>query len=124
MLTGCAKTQRDLHKILPETIPSGWVREDQRAMTAEDAPQFIRDAGLNQWMQASYRGTGRITVKIYELKSETNAFELMQKWRRDKDETAFYKGPLFVTAAAATNEARPVLDQFTRDLQSKISSDH
>ena len=90
-------------------------------MAFEDAPDFVRQAGLNQWIQVSYRGTGRITVKAYELKTETNAFELMQKWRRDKDEIAFYKGPLFVTSAAANNESRPVLDQFVRDLQGKIS---
>ena len=76
-----------------------------------------------QWATADYSSgaKGRVTVQIVEMKSETSAFEMQQKFH-EPDAATFYKGPMFVIVrrgTASDADAQP----FTRALQSRLSLD-
>ena len=54
---------------------------------------------------ATYSGpAGNVDVQVFRLKGETNAFELMQRWRQS-DGPAIYKGAYFFVAQSGNASA-------------------
>jgi hypothetical protein len=116
VLTGCSVGQKNLYEVLPENVEGGWVREQVRAMSAEDAAQDIRSLGLKQWAQASYRGPGRVTAQVFEMSSETGVFELVQKMQR-ADAPVFQKGTVLVICKPEPGTDGAALSGFAKALE-------
>jgi hypothetical protein len=83
--------------LLPVQVQRTWVLRETKIQPNEDAPALIRGLGLKHWMSATYRANGEIQITVYEMTTETSAFELMQKWRNSEG-PAFNKGKYFVVA--------------------------
>ncbi|MBC8167236.1 MAG: hypothetical protein H7Y20_15370 [Bryobacteraceae bacterium] len=95
MLVSCTKPARSFEEILPPQIEGGWARG--KLEKSGTLPALIAQAGPSDTAEALYAGSGTIRIRVYRLKSETSAFELMQKWRQT-DGMAVYKGAYFFVA--------------------------
>lgn len=118
LFAGCTKTERNLQTYFPNQIV-GWTLEQTRAVGREELPPEFATPGFKQAITASYRGQdGRITSRILEYKTDSEAFEKMQRWHQERS-TSFNKGPLFVTVQST--EGTPVrMTEFARSLQDQI----
>ena len=116
---GCGRSERDLRSLLPQQVDGGWSRADVQPLHASDLPADITGMPWTNAVIARYRGPAAVNTRLIEMKSETVAFELMQRWRQSEG-LAFYKGPLFVVCRpdGATPEQ---LSQFTRALQNAMA---
>jgi len=103
MLAGCAKEQTSPQSILLRKISGGWERSDITT-PASVAPDVIEKLGVDSSAEAVYDGPSRITVRLYRMRSETSAFEAMQKWRQS-DSVGIQKGQYFVTATGGAPSA-------------------
>jgi hypothetical protein len=120
LLVGCRTEPRNLSAVLPAEA-EGWTCDRVITTPPGEAPEGARQAGLVQWATADYSssGKGRVTVQIVEMKGETSAFEMQQKFH-EPDTATFYKGPLFVVVRRGTT-AEADVQAFTRILQSRIT---
>jgi hypothetical protein len=120
LLTACRTQPRNLSALLPAEA-GGWVRERVITTPAGEAPATAQKAGMVQWASADYSREGkvRVTVQIVEMKGETSAFEMQQKFH-EPDAATFYKGPLFVVLRLGNAEMAEV-QAFARALQEKLS---
>jgi hypothetical protein len=106
--------------MLPEQVPGGWTREDIQPLHASDLPADVTGMPWKQAVIARYRSSsGAVNVRLIEMKSETEAFELTQRWRQSEG-LAFYKGQYFVVCRPdGVDQQR--LSEFTRALQNAFS---
>ena len=88
-----------MKEILPVQVQRAWTLDETRAIPIEDVAGAIRGAGLKQALFASYRGNGRIRVRLFDMGSDAGALEVLQKWP-PADGPAFHKGKYFVLAEA------------------------
>jgi hypothetical protein len=95
VLTGCASSPRPLSEVLPTNLPGGWTRGDVSARS--DAAPMIVQLGHEESAETTYTGRGTVTLRGFRMRSETSAFELVQKWRQSEG-LAAYKGPYFFVA--------------------------
>ena len=92
-------------------------RSGEVLSTRATAPELVRQLGLKRAAAADIRGTGPVSIRIYEMNVPTSAFELIQKWRQ-QDGRAVYSGPYFVVAnAAAGPEAASLLEALRKELK-------
>jgi hypothetical protein len=49
-------------------------------------------------VQTTYTGPASVAVRVFRMKAETSAFELIQKWRQSEG-LAAYSGPYFFVAS-------------------------
>lgn len=96
LLAGCGGTGQSLEKTVPATI-DGWSRTQIAPLPAADAPDLVRQLGLDEAVSATYTGPSAVSLKIFKMKGQTSAFELIQKWRQS-DGLASYNGPYFIVA--------------------------
>src|SRR4051794_225765 len=80
MLAGCANDKTSPQDVLVSEVPGGWKRSDITT-PASAAPDVIEKLGVDSSAEALYDGPGHVTVRVYKMRSETGAFEAMQKWR-------------------------------------------
>ena len=102
MLAGCAKDQMSPQAVLVSEVRGGWKRGDITPVSAP--PDLIEKLGVDSSAEAIYEGQGRVTVRVYKMRSETGAFEAMQKWRQP-DSVGIQKGRYFVTAGGGAPSA-------------------
>ena len=100
-LVGCGSSTRPLTEAIPATVDS-WARSQITSLPESEAPEMVRQLGLDQAVSATFTGpaaTGpaAVPVKIFRMKGQTSAFELIQKWRQT-DGLAVYSGPYFIVA--------------------------
>lgn len=112
-LAACRKSDPGFEQVLPGEVAGGWRRSQLTA--AQNAPDLIRQHSPVASAEAVYTGVGTIRVRAWQMKSETSAFELMQKWRQS-DGISAYKGAYFFVAEAAGADRNAVLS-FLRELQ-------
>ena len=93
----CTRASKPLRELLPEQLSGGWTRASVDALPAEEAPAVVRSLGLKQAVRATYRGSGTVTLRLFEMNVEASAFEMIQKWRQ-QDGLAGYSGPYFFVA--------------------------
>lgn len=72
-----------------------WKRSQVTSLS--DIPALISQAGPEESAETTYTGPAIVNVQVFRMRSETSAFELMQKWRQS-DGIAGYKGPYFMVA--------------------------
>lgn len=100
---------------LPAALPGGW----RLAGMAEETeiPDLVREMGMRQALRARYQGQGEMTVRVFTMKAQASAFELVQKWRSGPGTIFFQSGDHFVlmeqpgAGAAALSQAAKALDQ-------------
>src|SRR5262245_7946255 len=95
-LLGCSVQKPPLEKILP-TKAGDFTLQSSQAINPQDAPELVRQLGLNRASMAAYSGRETISVRVFEMNVATSAFELIQKWRQG-DGLAVYSGPYFIVA--------------------------
>jgi hypothetical protein len=99
LIAACARPSKTLKEILPGQVQRAWILKRTEALPSEESPAVVRSLGLRQAIRAVYEGNGSITVRLFQMNTETSAFELIQKWRQ-QDGLALYKGSYFFVAEA------------------------
>ncbi|MDZ4800227.1 MAG: hypothetical protein SGI92_18880 [Bryobacteraceae bacterium] len=94
-LAACSKSGKSLEDLLPHEL-GGWKRGD--VTTPAEVPAAAEALGAVGSAGALYLGEGRVRVRVLEMKAETVAFELMQRWRPQTDGLGTYKGRHFFIA--------------------------
>lgn len=79
---------------LPGELPGGWKLTGTTEET--DVPELVRQMGLRQALRARYEGPGEITARVFTMKVQASAFELVQKWRAAPGVIFFQSGDHFV----------------------------
>ena len=118
VIGGCARKDNPLKDALPIQVQREWVLKETRTMPNEEAPEVVKAQNLKRWMIATYRTSGTITVRVFQMSAETSAFELMQKWRKTEG-LVFYKGPYFIVVDSA-DTSKTMLAEFAQELQSSF----
>ncbi|MBI1895543.1 MAG: hypothetical protein HYZ57_12865 [Acidobacteria bacterium] len=100
----CRRSEPPVSEILPPTVQDRWKLAGTSTIPAEQTPGVVRSLGVARAFRAVYRAEKQITVDLYEMRGETSAFELIQKWRQS-EAPAFHKGRYFVTASGDAPES-------------------
>jgi hypothetical protein len=95
-LVACTTPPRPLEDSTPVSI-DGWTRTDVAQLPASEVPETIRQIGPEQSISATYKKESSASVKIFRMKTQTSAFELIQKWRQTEG-LAAYSGAYFIVA--------------------------
>lgn len=113
----CGKTGKPMDSVLPQQVANGWTRG---AITtpASEIPESVTALGLEESAEATYTGPASIRVRVFRMKAETSAFEMIQKWRQTEG-LAAYKGPYFFIANGDANPA--AVGELLRGLQQAVS---
>lgn len=93
----CKRADRNLTGMLPVQVQRAWTLKQTAALAQEDSPAILQTLGVRRGLRARYQGNGAITVRLFEMPTQTNAFEAIQKWNQ-KEGLAFYKSEFFVIA--------------------------
>jgi hypothetical protein len=104
-LTSCGKQPRSFENVLPKQVAGEWGRGDLVPLT--EVPEPVSQLGLDSAAEATYKGSGVVRVRVFRMRAETSAFELMQKWRQS-DGIAAYKGPFFFVATPQGTDPQAV----------------
>jgi hypothetical protein len=103
VLWGCSQTAKPLADALPAELPGGWKRG--AVAQAATVPEQAATLGVDETAQTTYTGSsGSVEVSAYRMRTDTSAFELMQRWRHDEGAAA-YKGAVFYVARATDRQA-------------------
>ena len=111
----CSGPSRNLDETLPTTV-NEWKRISTFAVSSDQAPDIVRQLGLKRAISATYQGPATVTVRVYEMKASTSAFELIQKWRQ-QDGPAVYSGPFFIVADSTPGAAAGLLEGLRKQLK-------
>ena len=115
IFSSCSKAPAPASSALPETLPGGWSKAS--AGPARDIPPAAAQLGVEDSASATYSGAaGTVELSAFRLRTETNAFDLMQRWRQS-DGPAIYKGAYFFVARADKPEAAMKLLQALQTAQ-------
>jgi hypothetical protein len=71
---------------------------------------------MSRAILATYAGPATVTVRVFEMKLPTSAFELIQRWRQ-QDGLAVYTGPYFIVAEPVAPGAAPLLEALRRQMK-------
>jgi hypothetical protein len=119
LLIGCGRREGTLREVLPVQVQRTWTLRETKTIPREEAPAMIRSLGLKRALLARYEGNGSITVRVYEMSSQTAAFEMIQKWPQ-KDGPAFYKSKYFIVAQNGPDRA--TLASFLQGLEQEFAA--
>ena len=115
-LVGCGSSTRPLTEAIPATVDS-WTRSQITSLPESEAPEMVRQLGLDQAVSATFTGPATVPVKIFRMKGQTSAFELIQKWRQT-DGLAVYSGPYFIVADPGSGpQASALLQALQKNLK-------
>ena len=117
-LSSCRGPNPTLKDLLPVQVQRTWTLRETKALPVEEAPAMIRSLGLKRAISAEYEGNPTLRIRVYEMSSQTVAFEMIQKWPQ-KDGMAFYKGRYFVVADADRPD-RAVVTSFLQSLEAEM----
>ncbi|MDX2150123.1 MAG: hypothetical protein SFV54_05275 [Bryobacteraceae bacterium] len=90
-----------------------WILVSQAPQAPDQAPETARQLGLLEAVHADYNGPAPASVTVYRMRSETVAFELLQKWRRQPATLPFQHRDLLVVPRSDDSEA---LQRFAKAL--------
>ncbi|MCX6623214.1 MAG: hypothetical protein NTY38_19550 [Acidobacteria bacterium] len=134
-LAGCSRKPGVKKEItaFPAAVAGGFRLGRTFQVPLDGAPPLARKLGLKAEARALYEGSTAMTVVVYEMNTQTAAFELMQKWPKPKpvepdpktgkgDEMRrlyFQKGVYFVVVETNSDDASP-LKPFTAALEKAL----
>jgi hypothetical protein len=107
--SACGHPARGGASLLPAGMGGVWQRESLHVI-----PPL--NSGIARGFEAVYRGTGKLTVELYETKAPGTAFEMVQHWRAAPNTVVFDKGRYFVRVEWEQAD-RQALTAFVRALQ-------
>lgn len=118
-LTACGGSSRTLREILPSQVGGGWTLKGSESLPAEETPAAAQTLAVAGGVEATYTGNGgSIQVRLLDMKAETNAFEMVQKWR-PSDGQALYRGQYFFVARSKDQEPS-VVSGFLQEFQKAV----
>ena len=121
LTAACTRSkEQSLTQTLPVQVERSWVLKETRNLTPEEAPPLVRSLGLRRALTAVYRTNSEIRLQVFEMASETGAFELIQKWRQS-DGLAIYKGPYFVVVEKSDTDPES-LKEFLKAMQADLGT--
>ena len=104
-----------MDSVLPQQVAANWTRGAITA-PASDIPEAVSALGVEETAETTYTGPASVRVRVFRMKAETSAFEMIQKWRQTEG-LAAYKGPYFFIANTS-GEANPaIIGELLRGLQ-------
>ena len=104
---------------LAEALPKqadAWTLASTAQMDLSAVPQVVEQLGFSRGILATYTGPATLTVRVFEMKVATSAFELIQKWRQ-QDGLAVYTGPYFIVADPVAPNAAELLEALRKNLK-------
>jgi len=102
VLLGCSRPAAP--PSLPAALDGGWVRGETE--TPREPPELVRKLGLARSHAAVYSGSGKLAVTVYEMTSDSGAFELVQKWKAEPGQIFLHKGRYFVLVQSPGMDTR------------------
>ncbi len=134
-LAGCSRQPRvsqEIH-VFPATVEGGYHLGRTFQVPAEGWPPVARNLGLKAEARGSYEGPAPMTVVLYQMGTETSAFELLQKFPKPAPVEAnqktgkgegirrlmFHKGRYFVVVETNGDDLAP-LKPFTEALEKAL----
>jgi hypothetical protein len=117
-VAACRTSSKPLDSVLPQQLAGGWSRGDVQS-PAGDTPVIVTELRPANSAEATYTGPSSVRRRVFEMKSETSAFDLIQKWRQ-ADGLAAYKGPYFLIANGRADATPTVITDLLRKLQQGI----
>lgn len=112
LLSACAAPPR---LTMPPAIEGGWTLAGEASATA---PDEIAKLGVTAAKTYRYTGPVEVNVAVYEMTSDTVAFEAFQKLRVPPNGMPFYKKRWLVVPT--TSQPAPGLAGFARALQASL----
>jgi hypothetical protein len=112
---GCGKTEKPLDSVLPQQVANGWTR-GTIATPSINIPEAVTALGVERSAETTYTGPASVRVRVFRMKAETSAFEMIQKWRQTEG-LAAYKGPYFFIANASSETNPAIVGELLRALQ-------
>lgn len=109
---GCGPAREDSAPALP-------AQNGRWTLAGVATPVPDRVGAAKAAWRATYAGTPPVTLTVYGMPSETNAFDALQRWRPAPGKLAFYKGRYFCIAES-DGAAFPDLNAFTTGLQASL----
>lgn len=113
LLAACTVDTR-IH--LPETVGQ-WKLYSSSLLGPANAPQAIGNQKVWASVESVYRGPTRVVVTAHRFRTDTEAFEAMQRLQVQPGTLPFQAGNLLVIPGA---EDRPQLEAFTTDLRKQV----
>src|SRR4051794_24225403 len=97
LLAACGTAPKTTDQLLPSELSGGWKRGALQS-PASSIPDLVSQLGLAFSAETQYEGpAGTVPVRVFVMRAETSAFELMQKWRQSEG-TGAYKSRYFFSA--------------------------
>ena len=116
-LFSCAKPPKDLSQVLPQRAARSWERSAVNRIS--EIPPTVSTLGVADAAETTYKGAGVVTVRVFRMKAETSAFELMQKWSPTQG-IAAYRGTYFFVGTPQGTDPQSVAS-LLRALQEAVS---
>jgi hypothetical protein len=116
LLSSCSSAPTSSVAIaLPEKADA-WTLASTAQMDYSAVPTVVEKLGFSRGILATYTGPATVTVRVFEMKVATSAFELIQQWRQ-QDGLAVYTGPYFIVADPVAPGAAGLLEALRRNLK-------
>ncbi len=110
---GC-RGSREAADLFASSLKGGW-----QLVRFEKAPP--EKGAVRAWV-AQYSGPASVKVRLFEMPSSANAFELVQRWRHVPGQAAFYQQQYYGEAASENADAAG-LAQFVTAFKASLKGD-
>ena len=112
---GCGRTEKPLASVLPQQVANGWTR-GTITTPSSNIPEAVTALGVEDSAETTYSGPASVRVRVFRMKAETSAFEMIQKWRQTEG-LAAYRGPYFFIANPSGDASPAIVRELLRGLQ-------
>ena len=104
-----------MDSVLPQQVANGWIR-GTIATPSSNIPEAVTALGVEDSAETTYTGPASVRVRVFRMKAETSAFEMIQKWRQTEG-LAAYRGPYFFIANPSGDASPAIVGELLRGLQ-------
>ena len=108
-----------MDSVLPPQVANGGSR-GAISTPASEIPEIVTALGVEETAETTYTGPASVRVRVFRMKAETSAFEMIQNWRQT-DGLAAYNGPYFFIANPTCDASPAVIGELLRGLQQAVS---
>jgi hypothetical protein len=115
VIAACGKSGKPIDSVFPPRLTGGWTRGEVTS-PASEIPQAVTDLGVAETAETRYMGPATVRVRVFRMKAEASAFEMIQKWRQS-DGLAAYQGPYFFVVSPSSEASPVVVGELLRNLQ-------
>lgn len=119
-LAGC-RARKDAATLLPENVAGKWRRTGSRDLPAAELPEPPARPTVRRVVRADYAGPGTMEVTLYELSSNTAAFDAVQRFQHAPETVFFHKDEYF-TVVRWQGADREAVGAFVRALEKEMDA--